>query len=249
MPSCFEDVSVRTSAPHQSEYCAPLVQIFEPLTSQWSPLSSHLVVQRGEVGARAGLGVADAPTHFAPHDRRDVARLLLVRAVVEDGRADHGDAHAAAGDGVVGADLGQLLLQDPRLGVAETAAAVLLRPGRRPPALLAHALAPGERIAARLTAFHELAQARAAAQRFREVRLQPGSHFAPKGLQLQLACVVGHRVNPCSTLRFRLQPSAAAAGAPSSHERRRLGGARHPFPPRRKPALIFRTLAGIRRAR
>ncbi len=45
MPSCLERVRrVRTSAPHHSEYCAPEVQIFEPLTSQWSPLSSHLVV-------------------------------------------------------------------------------------------------------------------------------------------------------------------------------------------------------------
>src|ERR1700722_14965061 len=46
MPSCFLAwKSVRTRQPHQSEYCAPLVQIFEPLISQWSPLSSHLVIR------------------------------------------------------------------------------------------------------------------------------------------------------------------------------------------------------------
>jgi hypothetical protein len=44
MPSCFLEVSVRTRAPHQSAYWAPEVQIFEPLTRQWSPASSHLVV-------------------------------------------------------------------------------------------------------------------------------------------------------------------------------------------------------------
>ena len=43
MPSCFFDVSVRTRQKHQSAKFAPEVQIFEPLISQWSPLSSHLV--------------------------------------------------------------------------------------------------------------------------------------------------------------------------------------------------------------
>ena len=32
MPSCFLVLSVRTSAKHMSAYCAPLVQIFWPLT-------------------------------------------------------------------------------------------------------------------------------------------------------------------------------------------------------------------------
>ena len=45
MPSCFLVVSVRTRQKHQSAYCAPLVQIFEPLIRQWSPASSHLVVR------------------------------------------------------------------------------------------------------------------------------------------------------------------------------------------------------------
>ncbi len=65
MPSCFFVVSVRTRQKHQSAYCAPEVQIFWPLTSQWSPLSSALVCKAREVGAGARLGIALAPAHLA----------------------------------------------------------------------------------------------------------------------------------------------------------------------------------------
>ncbi len=44
MPSCLRAFgSVRTRQKHMSAYCAPEVQIFWPLISQWSPLSSALV--------------------------------------------------------------------------------------------------------------------------------------------------------------------------------------------------------------
>ena len=44
MPSCFLAFgSERTRQKHQSANWAPEVQIFWPLTSQWSPLSSSLV--------------------------------------------------------------------------------------------------------------------------------------------------------------------------------------------------------------
>ena len=44
MPSCFLALgSVRTRQKHMSAYWAPEVQIFWPLISQWSPLSSALV--------------------------------------------------------------------------------------------------------------------------------------------------------------------------------------------------------------
>ena len=44
MPSCFgASGSVRTSANIQSASCAFDVQIFWPLTTQWSPSSSALV--------------------------------------------------------------------------------------------------------------------------------------------------------------------------------------------------------------
>ena len=43
MPSCFLEVSVRTRQNIMSAYCAPLVQIFDPFTRKWSPLSSARV--------------------------------------------------------------------------------------------------------------------------------------------------------------------------------------------------------------
>ena len=55
MPSCFLAVgSVRTRAPHQAEYWAPEVQIFWPLISQWSPLSSQRVCR--EARSEPALG-------------------------------------------------------------------------------------------------------------------------------------------------------------------------------------------------
>src|SRR5271156_3761179 len=43
MPSCFLEVSVRTRQKHMSAHCPPEVQILQPLTRKWSPLSSALV--------------------------------------------------------------------------------------------------------------------------------------------------------------------------------------------------------------
>ena len=132
--------SVRTRQKHQSANCAPEVQIFWPLTRQWSPLSSARVCSDGEVGAGARLGEALAPAQLALHDRRDVALLLLLVAVFEQGRAEHADAHAA--DRVGRADRAPSPASTPRFGRREAAAAVFGRPGRRAPALLAHPLAP-----------------------------------------------------------------------------------------------------------
>jgi hypothetical protein len=81
-----------------------------------------LGLQRGEVGAGARLGEALAPAHFLPGDGADVLLLLLLVAVLEQGRAEHHRAHAA--DRVPGADAVHLLLQHARLGRREAAAAV-----------------------------------------------------------------------------------------------------------------------------
>src|SRR5580698_10167610 len=43
MPSCFLVVSVRTRQKHLSAHWPPEVQIFEPLTRKWSPISTALV--------------------------------------------------------------------------------------------------------------------------------------------------------------------------------------------------------------
>ena len=44
--------------------------------------------QAGEVGARAGLGIALRPDHRAGNDRRQVLRLLRVVAELHQDRAD-----------------------------------------------------------------------------------------------------------------------------------------------------------------
>src|SRR6185312_6168231 len=96
-------------------------------------------LQRRQVGAGAWLGVALAPPHLAAHDARHVLLLLLLGAVLEQGRAEHRDAHAA--DRITRADPGHFLLKEAGL-IARQAAAVGFRPRRRAPAFVAHALAP-----------------------------------------------------------------------------------------------------------
>ena len=96
-----------------------------------SPSRTARVLQRGEVGAGAGLGVADREVQLALEDPREEVLLLLVGAVAHDRRPDRverqvGDRYAGDG-GRVGED--QLL--DHRAGLA----AVLLRPADAEPAV------------------------------------------------------------------------------------------------------------------
>src|SRR5439155_8380146 len=88
-------------------------------------------LERSQVGAGAGLAEALTPGHFAAQDLRQVLRLLLIRAMDDQRRADHAHAHAAD---LRSTGLGELLVHDELLHRAQAGAAVLLGPGRRDPA-------------------------------------------------------------------------------------------------------------------
>jgi hypothetical protein len=66
--------------------------------------------------------------------------LLFLAAIFEQRRAEHHHAHAA--DRIEGADPGHFLVEDGGLLARKPATAVLLGPGRCPPAAFAHSLAP-----------------------------------------------------------------------------------------------------------
>ena len=142
-----QDVADARRASWRRARCAPgrrssgdlsavLVQIFWPLMRKSSPSSTRGGLQAREVAARAGLGVALAPHHLAAHRGADPATLLLLGAVLEQGRNEHRGAlghHAARHAGPV-----ELLVHDDGLeqvGLGAVAA-VLLRDRARPVAVL-----------------------------------------------------------------------------------------------------------------
>ena len=94
----------------------------------------------GEVGAGAGLGIALAPRHVAGEDARQVLRLLLGRAGVDDQRADEAQAVRIRRRR---ADAAHLLEQDDLLRQRRAHAAGRFRPVRRDPAALVELAVPG----------------------------------------------------------------------------------------------------------
>ena len=77
---------------HQSAMCAYDDQTFCPLTTKWPSRSSALVRNGGEVRPGARLREALAPDLLGGEDVREVALLLLVRAVRDDRRPGHAEA-------------------------------------------------------------------------------------------------------------------------------------------------------------
>ena len=109
-------------------------------------------LQRGQVGARLGLGVADGEVDLAGQDAGEEERLLLLGAVAHDRRADGVDRHERERR----ARPPGLVEEDELVGGGPALAAVLLRPPDAEPAVLAdaaHDLAP------QLAAFADLADA------------------------------------------------------------------------------------------
>ena len=132
MPRCFgASGSVRASRIMYCAKCARLVQILLPLIDEAVAIEHGAGLQRREVGARAGLAEALAPDRLAANDRRQELLLLILGAVEEDRRTD-----AVAAE-VVRRRFGRghLLVEHELLHVPGAAAAPLLRPGEREPAL------------------------------------------------------------------------------------------------------------------
>ena len=104
-------------------------------------------LQRGEVGAGAGFGVADREQDLAGGDALQELRLLLVGAELHQRRADGADGHEGQRrPGDVG-----LFKEDQLLGGRVALAAVLLRPAEGQPAVAAD-LADG--VAVQVAPFH-----------------------------------------------------------------------------------------------
>ena len=89
MPSCFgASGSVRTSANIQSASRAFDVQIFWPLTTQWSPSSTAARAQRREVAARRRARCSPGTSVICAEERAaDEVLLLRLGAVLEQRRA------------------------------------------------------------------------------------------------------------------------------------------------------------------
>jgi hypothetical protein len=105
-----------------------------------------------------------------------VLGLLLIRAVEDESRADHGDAEAAAGRGTVER---HLLVVDELLTGGHAGAAVLLRPVRGEPAVSGELLLPlldkGQTI--RLIGIAELLHLVGAAPALGQVLLDETAHL------------------------------------------------------------------------
>ena len=96
--------------------------------------------QTRQVRAGARLGIPHAPAAFAPGAARQPARLLRIRAELEDGRPDV--VHAAAGQRRACIDAPHFLHQHEIFIPRQTGAAVLPRPRGHGPALRDHAVQP-----------------------------------------------------------------------------------------------------------
>ena len=188
MPSCLgASGSVRTSRNIQSAWSAYEVQTFWPVTMKSSPSTHRARLQAGEVGAGAGLGVALAPADLAADDRRDVRALELLGAELQQRRADH--RQAEADQRRAQAQGGHLLREDARLLLAQPAAAVLRRPGRRGPAARRHDVEPALHVGIRVDGVcarpsTALRARRAASTSTRRVGLQPRAGLAPERLEI-----------------------------------------------------------------
>ncbi len=89
--------------------------------------------QRGQVGARLGLGVADGEIELAREDLREEERFLLLRAVAHDGRTHRVDRDE--GKGSPGAP--RLVEEDELIGRRPALPTELGRPADSEPAVLA----------------------------------------------------------------------------------------------------------------
>ncbi len=106
-------------------------------------VTDGLALERGQVAAGAGLGVAGAPLDLAAQDRADVLLLLLLRAVLDERGSDPGEPHVAEAQHRR-LHARHLFFQDHLLADRAAAAADLARPIEADPALCVEVLVPFE---------------------------------------------------------------------------------------------------------
>ena len=96
--------------------------------------------QRREIGAGIRLGIALRPADLATGDAGQMLKLLLMRAIFQECRAEHPDAEGLQRDARLQAL--HLIAQDLGVGLVEPATAILGRPFRNRPALVGHPVQP-----------------------------------------------------------------------------------------------------------
>ena len=122
--------------PHPVGVVGPAGEDLVPVDDVLVAIAHRSGLQGGEVGARAGLGVADGEVHLTGHDLGQERGLLLVAPVAHQGRADgvQGD------EGDRGLRPLHLVVEDELVGGRAALAAELLRPADAEPAVGAHLL-------------------------------------------------------------------------------------------------------------
>ena len=186
-------------------------------------------LQAGEVRSRARLRIPLAPAGLALQDVGDEAQLLFVITELEQRRAEHPEAEREERRARL--DAAHFLFQHARLRAAQAAAAILLGPFRRGPALLAHPVEPefGFRVleGGITPAPHNLVIRHRRAHRGRAILLQPLAGVGAERLEL-LGIVIGHRLTPSDGAVFGATLSPRPASAKRSRGVRMHQAAREP---------------------
>ena len=157
--------------------------------------------QARKVRTGAGLGIALAPRRLAGEDRRQVLRLLLRRADLDDQRPDEVEA-VRIGRGR--ADPADLLEQDDLLRQRRAHAAAVLRPMRRDPAALVELAVPRLEL-------RRIDAGGTVAQLHRQVLRDPAAHLRPEGAVGRIVVDEQRGVVPGRLHRHTLRPSKSRA--------------------------------------
>ena len=201
---------VRASRKIQLASRALDVQTFWPSMCQSppasaSPYQARLGTQRAQVGSRPGLGESLAPAVRAGQHARQESPLLLVRAHREQRVADHLHAEVVGVPSGRRAGLGEFLDEHDLLELAQTAPAVLSRPGHADQPVLMQQRTPS--VSERT---HLIGRQRADPGPARRQRSgQEGAHLAAERLGLGRVGQV-HGIFPCF-LPLALLPPAASS--------------------------------------
>ena len=173
MPSCF---LARRIGAHQAEDPVGVLGVRGPgLLAVHDEVALAVVLgaelERGQIAAGVGLGVALAPDLFAGEDLRQEALLLGVGAELDEERADHEEAERARACGAPASSSSSVRMK--RYVDVEPGPAVLDRPVRRDPALAGQDLVPLHDLVVLEVAVDFRLRAELGGHR----RFDPGAHF------------------------------------------------------------------------
>ena len=159
-----------------SAYCAPRGPDFLAVDDELVADDFRARLQRRQVGACAGFGVALAPDFFGVQNFRQVALLLFLAAPRDERRPEHPEARRADVVGRPGAD--HFVVDDRLPHGVHRLAAVFFRPCERDVAGLVQATLP--RLRSRQPGLVVAALARVGEAAGRHVFLEPVADLEPK---------------------------------------------------------------------